>query len=356
MSRGAGVAGVGLGLCALAGAFGARALYVPGLALLLISVSAPACVWLAARRAQISREPQRATVEEGIALELRARANRVRSPLGGAEVSRGPDSGFIPLGRLPEGKLAFAVRLPRRGAHVVGPSELRFRDPFNVCARTLRSAPTEVLVLPRVDRLDARRLAPVLAAQRGASMRGRHGPETADVDGLRPYRQGAPASRIHWPTVARTGTLLERRLETASDRAPLVVLDSRRPADADTLDKAVRAAASLCIALARHGGCSLLLPNGRPPVVLSADLIAWPALHTRLALVQAGGALLWGPAERAATVLWVTASAQPDARALRGGASTLLVSPFRDPGAAVLLEVAGCTVQRAGRRLPRAVA
>ena len=29
-------------------------------------------------------------------------------------------------------------------------------------------------------------------------------PAELEIDGLRPYREGAPASRIHWPTVART--------------------------------------------------------------------------------------------------------------------------------------------------------
>ena len=59
---------------------------------------------------------------------------------------------------------------------------------------------------------------------------------------------------------------------------------------------AVRAAASLCVHLAREGGCALLLPGDRRPVDIGHDLGAWPALHARLALVEAGGA---PPARRA---------------------------------------------------------
>ena len=107
-----------------------------------------------------------------------------------------------------------------------------------------------------------------------------------EMESLRPYREGAPASRIHWPTVARVGTLMERRLLADSDSQPLVVVDSTEPADEAALDKAVRAAASLCVHLARKGGCSVLLPGDRRAVDLGADLAGWPALHARLALVE----------------------------------------------------------------------
>ena len=50
-----------------------------------------------------------------------------------------------------------------------------------------------------------------------------------ELDGLRPYRQGAPATRIHWPTVARRGEMVELRLVAGADRLPLIALDSCRP-------------------------------------------------------------------------------------------------------------------------------
>ncbi|HEX7610865.1 MAG TPA: DUF58 domain-containing protein, partial [Solirubrobacteraceae bacterium] len=154
----------------------------------------------------------------------------------------------------------------------------------------------------------------------------------------------------HWATVARTGTFLERRLHSERDRLPLVVLDSRRPADIGCLDAAVRATASLCVALAERGRCSLLLPGEQRALDLSSGLGAWPAVHARLAVVEPGGALMWSSIERAEVVLWVTADRQPDPRiGRRGGTSHFIVSPFPQAGRAVLFDVAGCAVQAAGR-------
>ena len=99
-----------------------------------------------------------------------------------------------------------------------------------------------------------------------------------DMDGLRPYRVGTPASRIHWPAVARGHGLIERRLQADGDSRPLVVLDARLPgpdAQSELLDAAVRAAASLVLELARRGGCGLLLPGEQRPISarwLSGDL------------------------------------------------------------------------------------
>ena len=111
-----------------------------------------------------------------------------------------------------------------------------------------------------------------------------------DLDGLRPYRPGASASRIHWPAYARTGEMLERRLVAESESSPLVVLDSRRASSEESLDAAVRAAASLCVHLARFGGVGVLLPGDRRVTQVASDLVAWPAVHARLAVVEGASA------------------------------------------------------------------
>ena len=103
---------------------------------------------------------------------------------------------------------------------------------------------------------------------------GRAGSEAlaaVDLDGLRPYRPGTPASRIHWPAVARGAGLIERRLQADGDARPLVVLDARTPASAgragvDLLDAAVRAAASLVLefsARAEAAACSCPASSAR---------------------------------------------------------------------------------------------
>src|SRR5213078_5296541 len=93
----------------------------------------------------------------------------------------------------------------------------------------------------------------------------RAGAPDMELDVLRPYRQGSPATRIHWPTLARTGELMERRFVADPRARPLVVVDSHDPVGERELDAAVRAAASLAHHLAQHGGCGVLLPGDRRP-------------------------------------------------------------------------------------------
>jgi hypothetical protein len=86
-------------------------------------------------------------------------------------------------------------------------------------------------------------------------------------------------------------------------------------------------------------------------MAVARDLAAWPALHARLALVEAcarGPAL--ASARRAGAVLWVSArgSAPRDlGRAAAGGG--WLVTPLPPEGARAQFTVAGCTGHRLGR-------
>jgi uncharacterized protein (DUF58 family) len=245
---------------------------------------------------------------------------------------------------------------------VLEPDVLVIRDPLRLYSRELVGEGGEdVLVLPRVEPVTAAGSGGGAGAGAGlegddgrAAWRGRLSGSAAelDIDGLRPYREGTPASRIHWPAVARSGEMLERRLTADADSAPLVVLDASRPPSEEALDMAVRAAASICLHLARRGGCALLLPGSRRPVAVNADLAAWHGVHARLALVEtARSRPSPGRVRRAGAVVWV--SARPDVPrdlARSAGAGAWFVSPGSPerPGAGAF-EVAGCT----GRPLHR---
>ena len=157
-------------------------------------------------------------------------------------------------------------------------------------ARVVRESPSppqEILVLPRTERV---KWVP------GAGEKWRRAAGTTsveplgatEVDGLRPYRQGTPASRIHWPALARGAGLLERRLRADTDSRPLVVVDARGSGPPEHLDAAVRAAASLVLELGGRTGCGLLLPGEHRPLEVEPDLTAWPVAHARLALVEGG--------------------------------------------------------------------
>ena len=104
--------------------------------------------------------------------------------------------------------------------------------------------------------------------------------------GCAPYREGSPASRIHWPAVARTGEMIERRLVAGGEPRPLVVFDPHGATDPTQRERAMRAAASLCVELARSGGCDLLLPGERRPFTIDPSLRSWPEAHVRIAVIR----------------------------------------------------------------------
>ena len=174
-----------------------------------------------------------------------------------------------------------------------------------------------------------------------------------EIDGLRPWREGSPASRIHWQTFARSGVLMERKLISEADSRPLVVIDPRAPSSPDALDAAVRAAGSLAVHFARKTGCSLLMPGDRRASVIEHDLLAWPALHVRLALLDDHtGPSLAAAQNRRGLVIYV--AARPVDRAPRGLGRTpggcLVVVPGTMGTRRALLEVAGCYGYVSGRQ------
>ena len=117
------------------------------------------------------------------------------------------------------------------------------------------------------------------------------------------------------------------------------MLDARTPGaaagfEAELVDAAVRAAASLVLDLARSGGCGLLLPGEQRPTAINRELSEWPAAYARLALVQ-GGRRSRPPALGAATgrsgaMIYVAASPVPRLGAILtapGAGPTVLVVP-----------------------------
>jgi uncharacterized protein (DUF58 family) len=362
------VAGLALILVALL--FDAAPLFVPGVAIILLGVAAPAWVAVAAQGATIQRTLESTRVVEDEPIEATIEVRRgpwglpgavVLDPLAGEPVSiRSPMS-------IISGASSASVRIvasfPRRGIRRIEPPTLIVSDALEL-ARIVRESPSppqELLVLPRTDRV---KWVP------GAGEKWRRATGAAalepfgatEVDGLRPYRQGTPASRIHWPALARGAGLLERRLRADTESRPLVVVDARCDGAPEHLDAAVRAAASLVLELGTRTGCGLLLPGEFRPLEIEQDLIAWPIAHARLALVEGGPetrAPGLAPGARSAQVLYVAAT--PHARLPAGLAGAgvrvaILVVPkalATQPRHEASFEVAGCLgfVVGAGRRV-----
>jgi uncharacterized protein (DUF58 family) len=356
---------LGLALCLAGATFDAPSLYVPGVGLIALAVVAVGWVLLAANGATITRKAGPHTVVEEEPYPLRIEVRSGIAPPPGGELLE-PLLGWpVPIAGRWSRRVRINVRFSRRGRRVLEPSVLVLRDPLRLFSREVVAAGgEEVLVLPRVE--------PVTAPGGGGAGAGSQGGlgeapglsgrrldaslAELEIDGLRPYRDGSPASRIHWPSVARTGEMLERRLVAELDSAPLIVLDPSAAESEEALDMAVRAAASLCVWLAHDGGCSILLPGDRRPIEVGHELGAWPAVHIRLALVEEGAApsaSALGP--RGGAVVWVTgADLRTAPRALERlpAGARYVVTPGPLPGARPAFEVAGCTgclVERARR-------
>ena len=241
--------------------------------------------------------------------------------------------------------LRVEVSFARRGRRQLEPPVLVLRDPFGLAQKTvLGRAGDEILVLPRIE--------PVLATAAGGdathAVHARAALISAaetEIDGVRVYREGVPASRIHWPSLAAGHGLMERKLISEADSRPLVVLDPRGASSQAALDAAVRAAASLTVHFARAGGCGLLLPGDRRALVVERDLMGWAPAHVRLALLDGkAGPSLVAAQNRRGVVVYVAARVMdrpPRALGRMPGGSVLVV-PGQIPGRRAVIEVAGC--------------
>src|SRR3954447_24461686 len=362
MRPAAATAALGLVLALTAATFDAEPLYVPGAAFILLAALSVAWVVAGSRGVRISRtvSARRVLEEQPVEIVIRVRSGPLALPAGPLEDPLLPSPAPIGAGRR-AATVHIDARFARRGRkRLVEPSVI-VRDPFGLATRVVQGGgEAEVLVLPRIAKvrtptgdgdgtgLAARRGRPSVAAE-------------VDLDGLRPHRPGAPASRMYWPAFARTGELMERRMRADTDTRPLVVLDPRGAASEDALDAAVRAAASLAVHLARQGGCALLLPGDRRPTVLEPTLNAWEHAHARLAVVTGvRGPNLAGLATRRGPVFYVAASAPrraPRALTPAPGGGRILVVPGTLPGRRAVFTVAECAAYEvSGQRAAAEVA
>jgi uncharacterized protein (DUF58 family) len=348
-----GCAALGLLLLVVAGTFDAEPLYVTGAALLLLGAGALAWIGIGGAGAKLSREISRRSVNEDQPLQVRLaiRSGRLPLPPGWIDEPLLPEPVRLPAGRR-QARVRIEVTFGRRGRRRLPPPALVLRDPFGLAQRVIAGPSTdEILVLPKLypvnltagggDATPAHARASLLAAA-----------ET-EIDGLRPWREGSPATRIHWQSFARGAGLMERKLISEADSRPLVVLDPRAPANDESLDAAVRATASLAVHFARKTGCSLLMPGDRRASVIEHDLLSWPSLHVRLALMDdRAGPSLAAAQNRRGLVIYV--AARPVDRAPRGLGRTpggcLVVVPGEVGGRRAVLEVAGCYGYVSGRQ------
>ena len=242
-------------------------------------------------------------------------------------------------------RMRVAVTFERRGMRRLEPARLVIADPLGLLERTVEAgAGQEVLVLPRIEPVVALGGGAGAAAVAAAGARPAEVAAEIEMESLRPYREGAPASRIHWPTVARVGTLMERRLLADSDSHPLVVArpDAPRRRGGARHGRARRRLALRPPRPARGAArCSCRATGARS--TSGPTSATGPPLHVRLALVDsAAGAPAARLEARRGAIFWVTArrAAAARARAAAGralprqpGRRAAAAPPSRSPGA-----------------------
>ena len=283
--------------------FDTPSLYVPGVALIVL-LGGGAVAWVRAGRARgDGRAHARARPRSWRTSPTRcawrcAQRRRCRRPAAScsSRCSAGPCRSAGRWSR----RLRINVRFSRRGRRVLEPERLVIRDPLRLYAREVygdrRGRGAGAAARRARDRARRRRRgqrAPTPGIGAAPSLSGRRlDASTRRARDRRPARRTARArprrASTGRPWRAR-GEMLERRLVAELDSAPLIVLDPSAPAGEEALDMAVRAAASLCVHLARRkDGCAMLLPGERRPVEIGHDLGAWPA-RARAARAGRGG-------------------------------------------------------------------
>jgi len=276
-----------LALCAVisvfAGLTGVRLAYT--LAYVLILLLVVGFVWsrLLGRRLQITREAPQGSRMVGEAFHERFTVhNGSALPLPYCEVYDHSDMPGYVAGRAfalnPGGSVGWGAQglFSRRGRVAFGPLEARFGDPFGLFPRSLRIPAGEpVTVYPTIHAVEDV-LSPLwLGSSAMEQRRGRAVDIAPEVSSVREYDPSDGMSRIHWPSVARTGRLMSRVYDTRQSADVLVILDLARgthigAAPESSLEYAISLAASVCHAGLVRGQAVGLVGNDRDLVNISA--------------------------------------------------------------------------------------
>ena len=349
--------------------FDASPLFVPALGLLIAGGWRPPGCGRAPAARRVRRELRADRVIEDEPLTATIVVRRGRLGLPGAEVAD-PFTGarlelsgpLSPFTGDREARVRVVSRFPRRGrVHARAAGAARHRPararPASTRAGAARRSRCSCSRAPSRALAGRRRRTAGLRTPTATPRPRRSPPSTSTACGpTGPAPR--PAASTGRPSPAAPG-LIERRLSADSDTRPLVVLDTRGsvPAWRTSTPPCGPPRRSRSSSRAR-GGCGLLLPGEQRATTIDRDLIAWPAVYARLAIVPGGptpappvlgrrrrppGAMIYvaaqaperllrEPGRRAGVVLVVPARALRDGRPAAGP---------RAVGPAVL-EVCGC--------------
>jgi uncharacterized protein (DUF58 family) len=214
----------------------------------------------------------------GIARSIHLIDIAARSGLGAPSVDLVPSEAFFKTIR-PGQTLSISVPTVarKRGRLCLSGIRLKTRFPFAIFQKSVHlPLSAETIVLPRLGRM----VQPIRSVRTGMRSSDWAGGSSAgprirgdeEYYGIREYRHGDNPRRIHWRRSARTGQLMIREMTKLRDERLWCILDTRierdNPRQADLLEKAISAAATLiCDGLEKSTKVGLIC-NGDPLVVL----------------------------------------------------------------------------------------
>ena len=205
----------------------------------------------------------------------------------------------------------------RRGIHHLPAQIVVAEDPLGlVRARRLLGDTLNLTVSPRLARLTSCALYAGVGVRRAGRRRRLPTVGASELRGIRPHNPGEPLNRVDWKATAKTGNLMLREMEDATDGGVAVLLNGAAPCvvgepPETTFEMAVQAAGSIADFALRSGHpVTLLLPDNEwRPIHLSSD-----AESRRRLLAILAGATPRGLADLGASLRTLVAGARTNAR------------------------------------------
>jgi uncharacterized protein (DUF58 family) len=154
-------------------------------------------------------------------------------------------------------RVSYTVLPQLRGHFAIGPLTVDRTDAFGLSRRrVVVEGRDELIVTPEVE--DLRAPADAASATSVGTARSRQLLRSGEeYYTMRAFEEGDDLRRIHWPSVARTGTLMIRQDEASRRAGGLLYVDSREtmlgPAGSPAFERAVSCAASVGALFARNG-------------------------------------------------------------------------------------------------------
>ena len=205
----------------------------------------------------------------------------------------------------------------RRGVHRLPVMLAVVEDPLGLVSTRRRvGEELHVTVAPRLPELSSCATCVDSGMRHGGGRRRLPTLDASEFRGIRPHEPGEPLNRVDWKSTAKTGSLMLREMEAATDDDVTLLLNGAAADVAGelpdtTFEVAVQAAGAMAAYSLRSGhSVNLLLPeNGWRPVRLSPNAKSLRRLLGALAEATPAGLTSLGPSLRA-----IVADRRPNAR------------------------------------------